>query len=715
MGKQKAQLLIDHVTRECFDKTTFFATVLSHCTRLYGSITRGISEIMQKVNTADGSTSITKILPILSKLQTLAKISSTINEIRNIMKSAESFLEKANHIIQDEIAEYKSSGVHVVVPENVQSLCDQTMNQWKKTVIETSNQAIARYVFTPILSYGANQLVGFMGDMIKRKYRSYKEETNRKEFEKLKKGFDANIKQTKLDAEEYEKQVKTYHEKLIKLLSKTRDPKLFATILRENVPMDMTCVQACTNMLDPCMRALNIIDGKIKFTGISVVIEGSDGSSHEYSSSENPSHRIFLTLDDKHFRVNGYENTENSKNNCLYEALLCQIPELKMVFSNGNAFRQYLSNHIENDDNLRYTIAQGWHKFGIEKGSYGGAIREEKYDPTTLYNKHLSNVKRIISDIYNNNPNLSEENRKEINDCVNNIDNIASGDLQSGNAANDIDTAVDRFNKYLRHNMPDVELKLKTELKQAISTFRERIIQTVRQNYLETLEEFKTQAIHADQHPNNPISTHVGDRVDFTRDDIDLQTLQNNPTKLRNDPNIIASIIHAKLNQNVPENERRFNTVLVGIHKEAVYIALNQIGIENGVETYGITDTQCEEICQYLTSKKLLQGRYKVVFLKEKNNPTDRIACRAPHGEMQIMRFWKNSGILEADNTKKNKKPCSIGGSKPPCLCCSAAMKTRNVAHQVYGKANTSPTNWIPFADINVEIQMVWKVQNQPH
>jgi hypothetical protein len=707
---------MNHVTRECFEKTPLYTTILAHCTRLYGSITRGISEGMRKVSTAGGTTSASKIMAVLMRLQPLLRACGTFDEIRKMRDSAATFLKNANKMIQDALDEHKSSTSSKRAPiesqQNVQVLRDQTMQQWKQTIIETSNQVIATHVLAPILSYGANQLVDFVGNSIKKQCRSYKEEKYREEFESLKKDFDAKVKDAKLDAEEHRKEVKTYHEALVKLLAKTRDAKLFANILRENVPMDMTCVQACTNVIDQCMRRLKTADSKTEFTGIRIVIEGTDGSSYEYSSSADPSHTISLALDDNHFRISGNGNIEASQNNCLYEALMNHIPELKTAFSDGIAFREHLSDYIENDESLQYTIAQGWHRFAIKKGSYGGAIKEEDYNPGVLYNKHVTKVQQALKEIYNSNSNLSEEIQNEIQKCLDDIDNIATDNSQNDTAAREINTVVENFNKWLNSKLKKNELELGKELKQTISTFRERVIQTVRDNYQMTLQEFRTQAERADLSPMDPTAVHVADRVDFTRDDIQLESLVDRSTKLRNDPNIIASVIHARLNKDLPRNEQRCNTVLVGIYNETIYVAFNQVGIVNGQQIYGINETQCEEICRYLTSKNLLVGRYKVLFLEEKSTPRNQAACRAPHGEMQIMRFWKNAGILQEDNMMKKGKPWSIGGSKPACFCCSAAMKTRNVNHKVYGKANMSPKNWVPFSDINVKIKMTWNVQS---
>jgi uncharacterized membrane-anchored protein YjiN (DUF445 family) len=658
---------------------------------------------MQKMSKASGAMSASKLTKIFFNLMPLLKLYGVYDEISKIRDVAATFLKNANKTIEEALNERESStksqNTSVSSQETIKIIRDQTMQQWKQTIIETSNQAIATHVVAPILSYGANQLIGFLGNSIKKQYRSYKEDKYREQFESLKKKFDEKVNNDKLNFEKHQKELKTYHEALVKLLSKTRDAKLFASILRENIPMDMTCVQACTSVIHQCIR-------RFKTT---------DGSSHGYSSSADPSHTISLTLDNNHFSITGSENTLISKNNCLYESLIGQLPELKAMFSNGTSFREYLSNFIENDEGLQYTISQGWHQFAIKKGSYGGAIKEEDYNRVSRYNDHIANVKKALENLYKTNPNLSKEIRNGIHEYLDRIDNIARDGLQNDNATKEIDAVFRDFNKWLNHELKQDQLDLREKLKQRISAFREQVTQTLRINYQTTLAEFLSQAQQADCSPNDPNAVHIGDRVDFTKDDIDLERLVDNSIKIRNDPNIIASALHGRLNKDLPEAERRYNTVAVGIHKETIYVALNHIGIgADGRKTYGINQDQCEELCQWLLSKKLLTGRYKVIFLEEKTPPKDHIECRAPHGEMQIMRFWKNAGILQEENMMKQAKPWSIGASKPPCLCCSAAMKNSNVAHKIYGKANIQPKNWLRFADIQVQSKMIWNVQSKP-
>ena len=709
IGEEQANLLMNQVTREYFEKTSILTTISAYGTRLYGAITRGISECTRKILKTGGKAPLSQLMSILAQLQEILKYRNVLKEIGEIKTSAASFLKSANDMIQQTLSEQKSSTSAEALTtseKKINILRDQTMQQWKQTLIETSNQAIANQLIAPILSYGANQLVGFVSSSIKKEYRSYKEDQYRERFETLKKKFDTKVKDDKLNAEKNRNEVKNYHEALIKLLGKTKDAKLFANILRENVPMDMTCVQACTNVVHHCMLQMNTVDIEKSFTGVQITVQGTDGSSYEYSSSSDPSHTITLILDNKHFSVTATESTDISKNNCLYESLVGQIPALKTVFSDGTAFREHLADYIEHDENLQYVISQGWHKFAIKKESYGGAIKEDNYNPRVLYRRLINDFQKELKSV-DENQHLSEKIQEYIKKCLRDTDTLA----QDGSHAEELIRRIDELTQEL-NDRSNYGPKSNKELRKTMSTFRERISQTRQQIYEKNLEAFKDLAIIADKSPNDPQAFHVTDRVGSSRDDSNLERLVDKSTELRNEPNIIASIIHTELNKKLLPEDRRYNTVAVGIREETVYVAMNHVEINNNQQNYGIDDKKCEELCRLLASKNLLSRRYEVIFLEGKSSPKNQAECRAPHAEMQIMSFWKTVGILKDADIRESGKRRSIGASKPPCLCCSTAMLDYGINHKIFAKACMSPKNWIPFPGIDVKIKHKWPVQS---
>ncbi|MCC7515680.1 MAG: hypothetical protein IT212_13405, partial [Bacteroidia bacterium] len=599
LGEDQARLLMNQVTRECFEGQPMLQTMYAWCKRIYGAVSRGIGEAMRKIGKADSAKAIKTGLLLLKGLQIASLVEGVMTEMIKVKLSAGQFLDKATKIVQEGIDEKTSSKITKAhTPSNVRILCEQTNQNWKQIFIETSNQAIANQIVAPVLSFGANQLLSLIGDAIKKKYRSMKEEKYQNKFDSLKKDFDNKMKDEQIDSDEYEKELQAYHDTLMKVLAKTRNPTLIANILRENVPMDMVCVQACTYLIHKYMSEMNIIDDGKKFTGIRIVVEGQDGSSHEYSSSSNPSHSINIELDNNHFVVDGQNdgNTETSKNNCLYKALVNKFPALKNAFADGAIFRQHLSSYIENDKSMYHTIAQGWHKFSIQKGSFGGAITEEKFNQQSLYNQLLERTEEVKKNLITKYPNLPDRVRQRFNHSIDTIKKIAQ-EGSNHEALQRINKIIEDFSKYLTKELSgDKHRNLRTDFKRALSDFGNRVNQTLTPTYTNTLLNFQSKAELADISKNHPFSVHPADQVNFAQDDIRLKELVGKSMKLSENTDIIASVIHGELNKALPEDVRRFNTVAACVHNKTLYIAMNQIQTMNGQQSYGISDERCTQI-----------------------------------------------------------------------------------------------------------------------
>jgi hypothetical protein len=115
-------------------------------------------------------------------------------------------------------------------------------------------------------------------------------------------------------------------------MTKTGNPDLFADMVRGNIPMDMTCVSACTQVV------LNIIKERgVEFSGLTIIIEADNGIRQTFSSASDGAEGtiIKLTLQDNHFQLCGSGALESnrdgeSKYNCLHEALAEAIPQTEM-------------------------------------------------------------------------------------------------------------------------------------------------------------------------------------------------------------------------------------------------------------------------------------------------------------------------------------------------------------------------------------------------
>ena len=108
MGDEKTGLLMDHVTQECFQKTSLYATIYAHSTRLYAAVSRGLSEAMQKMAKAGNQTSAATLFTILGHAHTLIRSHNIYDEISKMKQSAATFLTNANKIFQDALSEHES-------------------------------------------------------------------------------------------------------------------------------------------------------------------------------------------------------------------------------------------------------------------------------------------------------------------------------------------------------------------------------------------------------------------------------------------------------------------------------------------------------------------------------------------------------------------------------------------------------------------------------
>ena len=710
LDEEQAKLLMSQVTRDCFERQSILQTMYGWCKRIYGAVSRGIGEAMRKIGKVYSGKSIQTVLGVLKRLQIASLITGVMTEIVKVKVSAGRFLDKATKIIQEAIDEEKSTKTaYVAAPTNVEILCERSTQQWKQVLIQTSNQAIANQIVAPLLSFGANQLIGLVGNAIKKKSRSMKEEKYQKQFDSLKKEFDNRKEDEQRNSTEYEEELQVYHENLIKLLAKTRSSKLFANILRENVPMDMVCAQACTFVLHECMSEMNLTDGGKKFTGIRIIVQGQDGSSHEYSSTSNPLHSVTVQLDGNHFVIGGQENNsvDASKNNCLYEALVSKYPRLKVAFANGAAFRYYLSNYIENDKYMSYTISQGWHKFSIAKGSYGGASKEEKFNKESIFNKFLEDTEKTKENLIKKYGHLPRRVREKFQNSVKAIEKIAKED-QSEDTIKKINKITQDFCTYLSNEVGEVRHReLRSDFKLLIKNFGDRVGQCLTLEYEQNLQNFQEKAQHAELKGGFFTAEHPNYQVDSTRDDSELKKFGEGK-----ECDLTASVISAYLNETLPKDEHRFNTVAAGIYEKTLYIATNQIQQKDNSQNYGIPDESCSQIRDILMAKKLLSGLEEIVFVTTKLAPRNRQECRAPHAEMQILKYWKENGILQDNQNVDPKKPIRIGASKPACLNCSTALRSNNIHHKIYARANTKPVNWIDPKRINVRAQQNLRLPN---
>ncbi|MCA7010345.1 DEAD/DEAH box helicase [Wolbachia endosymbiont of Tribolium confusum] len=391
LGRERAEKVIGDLTKSVFTRQSYVEEFLPIANKIASSVTQGIAEAVKKRS----KTSNKLVLPIhaISKIMVWSERSV---QIANIIVITNNLLGNLDQEIKGRLNKLEKDlerNQKQEVEKDYESFKKGVIDQWKSLLREKAGQIIARHIVSPVLKEGANHLVRCIGKKVQEAYQSYKESGYFERFEGLKQEHKEKL-QSEQQCDNTSKTenhiTEKYHKDLRKLMIKTRNPDLLADIVRENIPMDMICVSACTQVVYKILKEQRVV-----ISGLTIIVEGDGGIRQEFSSMSEGSERIIIPLElkDNHFEFCGSITSENnrsseSKNNCLYEALSEAIPELKNIIS-PEGFRDKVADCIKHDKGIRYHIQQGWHRLPISLGAFGG----KRYIsvPTSTLNEQAEN------------------------------------------------------------------------------------------------------------------------------------------------------------------------------------------------------------------------------------------------------------------------------------------------------------------------------------
>lgn len=391
LGRERAEKVIGDLTKSVFTRQSYVEEFLPIANKIASSVTQGIAEAVKKRS----KTSNKLVLPIhaISKIMVWSERSV---QIANIIVITNNLLGNLDQEIKGRLNKLEKDlerNQKQEVEKDYESFKKGVIDQWKSLLREKAGQIIARHIVSPVLKEGANHLVRCIGKKVQEAYQSYKESGYFERFEGLKQEHKEKL-QSEQQCDNTSKTenhiTEKYHKDLRKLMIKTRNPDLLADIVRENIPMDMICVSACTQVVYKILKEQRVV-----ISGLTIIVEGDGGIRQEFSSMSEESERIIIPLElkDNHFEFCGSITSENnrsseSKNNCLYEALSEAIPELKNIIS-PEGFRDKVADCIKHDKGIRYHIQQGWHRLPISLGAFGG----KRYIsvPTSTLNEQAEN------------------------------------------------------------------------------------------------------------------------------------------------------------------------------------------------------------------------------------------------------------------------------------------------------------------------------------
>ncbi|WP_265022660.1 DEAD/DEAH box helicase [Wolbachia endosymbiont (group B) of Ischnura elegans] len=399
LGREEAKKVIDGLTNSVFTEQNCVEKFLPVANKIVSSVTQGIAEAVKKRSTTSNKLE----LPI----HTISKVvvwSERVAHISKIPGITGSFLDNLDRKIKDRLS--KDENTKRDLPTQRQEaevgykvFKKETTDQWKSLLHEKAGQIIARHIVSPILKEGTNHLVRYVGKKLQEIYQSYKESGYLEYCEKLKQEYKEKLQSAEQcdNTSRIENHItEKYHKDLRELMIKTRNPDLLADIVRENIPMDMICVSACTQAVHKILEKQGIV-----ITGLTIIVEGDGGIRQRFSSTSNETEGITipLKLKDNHFEFCGSsasENSSESKNNCLYEALSEAIPELRGTIT-PKGFRDKVADCIKHDKGIRYHVQQGWHRLPISLGAFGGKRAYDEKIPADELSKKITDGEILFS------------------------------------------------------------------------------------------------------------------------------------------------------------------------------------------------------------------------------------------------------------------------------------------------------------------------------
>lgn len=259
---------------------------------------------------------------------------------------------------------------HHIEDENLNDFTNKSIGEWTKLLEDKIDNDARSRIIEPLLCKSAQMLLKKVGKAIRNYHLRRKENLLWDELQQNKKQFENEKDQHEFD--NINEIIDKYDQNLLIVLAKTKNPKLFADIIREGAPMDMVCIYACAIILNKPIKIVNS-DG-ITFPDL-ICPSGFNQANIQdkdclliYLHPGNGNNLFGHFTSPEHIDGN-FSNDD--RNNCLIRALLQQLPKDKNS-TNVKNFREKIANEIERNANIHEIIKQGHHRFFISQFGFGG-------------------------------------------------------------------------------------------------------------------------------------------------------------------------------------------------------------------------------------------------------------------------------------------------------------------------------------------------------
>lgn len=379
LGPDTGYQMVMEVTQSALAQNTLVHQLTSVGSRIAGVFLQGLGQASEKIGKSSGNPAFT----CLAVIRPLFVWGERAANVANISLITNNFLSNLNAELKAKLRDCPSQGGPCSRPNDhaIQNFKAKVLQACKTQLKEKAGGVVSSSIVGPLLKEGGHKLVSHVGKRIKKAYRNCKEDGYYNRFIALKKqneletageevngGIDQDMPASQLDFE--------YHKKLLMLIQKTRNPELFSSIVLENIPMTMVCAQTTVFVVNRYLASKGI-------KGMTLVINGQGGLKQTFSTEEG-SVVVQIHLNDGHFyitnnlSIHGETQGTDNKNNCLFESLLVQLPELGEHYT-PQSFREEIANYIKSDHEIGHLIRSGYHSFSIAIGGFGGAKKNNKH------------------------------------------------------------------------------------------------------------------------------------------------------------------------------------------------------------------------------------------------------------------------------------------------------------------------------------------------
>ncbi|XP_061510531.1 uncharacterized protein LOC133392815 [Anopheles gambiae] len=359
VGQNDAKALVDDLTNVFLVEQTMTDTFELSAKEIANSVIKGIKNGFKKkyTNSSNFISMLALVPDVFDNSLQIVEILSQTNKLLDYI-NAEMVLKLSKIELKTPA---KETQVNLLNGKDFERFQTEVIGQWENILNKHVGKLIAQHVVQPVLKFGVQLALSYVAEGLMH-IRDSPNTTLDRHVDKLKNKYEKKITRPDMTDDTKRQLIDQYHGRLLKMLHKTRSPSLLGTIIRENVPMDLKCVGACTNIVHRMLQEQNS-----NITGLTITVRGKKGIEQSFTSGKN-GRKVYLELLENHFTVSQVKgsNIDTTENNSLYGALTIALPTLQSI--EPTVFRSKLSKYIENNKSLHHLIQQSLQHAPLKQG-----------------------------------------------------------------------------------------------------------------------------------------------------------------------------------------------------------------------------------------------------------------------------------------------------------------------------------------------------------